>query len=94
MNTKVSSADTVYLSFLGDYIGLALCLFSLLPQAMIVSILTLVVFRRDLHTVSTCLVLALFHTLVFFIRASWADHLLMTAVCHATIWLNSLHSVY
>ncbi|XP_043246347.1 dolichyldiphosphatase 1-like isoform X2 [Amphibalanus amphitrite] len=42
-----------YLS--GDFIGKTLCLFSLLPQAMIVSIVTLVVFKRDLHTISFAL---------------------------------------
>lgn len=35
----------------GDWLGLVLCVFSLLPLAMIVSILTLILFRRDLHTI-------------------------------------------
>jgi len=35
----------------GDHLGKLLCLFSLLPQALIVSFVTLVIFRRDLHTI-------------------------------------------
>ncbi|XP_037081507.1 dolichyldiphosphatase 1-like [Pollicipes pollicipes] len=35
----------------GDNVGKVLCLFSLLPQALIVSFVTLVMFKRDLHTI-------------------------------------------
>ena len=39
------------ISFIGDLLGKVLAYFSLLPQAIIIGFVTLILFRRDLHTV-------------------------------------------
>ena len=51
-------------SYLGDMIGKLLAFSSMLPPALLVSFVTLILFRRDLHTVITTKLFSWFNYLM------------------------------
>lgn len=48
---NTSNKTKLFFLFVGDLIGMLLALISLMPFAVIAGFITLIIFRRDLHTV-------------------------------------------